>query len=166
MDFKRGLFLISLAVAGLSLVVSFSLARQVLPALATLLPLGAMVWARKPSFSWLATCSLVGFTGLSTAGIVLGLPLIPMALASTAALVSWDLALELHSGSSLSGSSAEKLYERAHLKSLGTAVGLGVLGAGFGQWIHWQAPFVGMLALVFVALFCLDRILKNSQRQS
>ncbi len=166
MELKRYLFFISFVIAGLSLMVSFSLAGQVLPALAALLPLGAMFWARKPSLSWLATCSLVGFTGLSTAGIVLGHPLIPMVLASTAALVSWDLAPEIRSGSSLKGSIPYELYERNHLKSLGIAACLGLLGAGLGQWVHWQAPFVGMLALIFITLFCLDRILNFTQRRS
>jgi hypothetical protein len=159
---KQTLFFISLAVAGLSLMVSFYLAQQSLLALAALLPIVAMFFARQPLMAWLASCSLAGFVSLSVVAIILHLPLLPVVLASTAALASWDLALEIQSGLSLDGSSPNNLYESLHLKFLGSTVILGLLGAGISQWIHWQVPFVGLLVLVFVTLFCLGHVLNYS----
>jgi hypothetical protein len=49
-----------------------------------------------------------------------------------------------------------------HLRSLGMAVGAGLVAACAGTWIHWQAPFVVSLALVVLALYCLDRALHHA----
>jgi len=166
MDLKQRFFFICLAVAGLSLLASYYLSRRLPLVLAALLPVGAMLLARRPSMSWLAHLSLAGFTSLSAAGIVLNISLMPMVIASAAALASWDLLLEERARLSSGGFSPTRLYERLHLKSLGAALGLGLLGAGAGQWIHWQAPFLGTFVGVIFTLFCLDRAMHYSKRLS
>lgn len=166
MDLKQRLFFVCLAVAGLSLLVSFYLSHQLPLTLATLLPIGAMLLARRPSLSWLAHLSLVGFTGLSAAGILLNISLMQMVIASTAALACWDLLLENQTRFSNDGLSSTRPYESLHLKSLGAAVGLGLLGVGVGHWIHWEAPFVGVVVLVIATVFCLERAMHYAKRLS
>ena len=155
MDLKGRLFLFCLTLAGLSLAASFYLSRQLPLSLTSLLPFAGMLLARRPSLDWLAYFSLAGFVGLSAAGILLDIPLMPMAIASTSALASWDLLLESRSVTPGGRVPSNSLYTKFHLKSLGVALGLGLLGVGIGQWIHWKIPFMGMIVLVILTLFCL-----------
>ena len=117
------------------------------------------MWARRPSQSWLAHLSLAGFAGLSAIGALLDIPLIPMVIATTAALASWDLVLEMHVEFHTT-----ELYEKLHLKFLGAALGLGLLGAGVFQWIHWQLSFIVMLGLGILLLVCLNRVISFIQQ--
>ena len=156
---KQRLFFICLVVAVLSLMVNFCLFDRLILALATLLPIGSMVFAHRASLPWLAHFSLAGFVGLSTVGTLLNIPLMLMVLASIAALASWDLALEMHAESPTT-----ELYERLHLKFLGAALGLGLLGIGFGHWIHWRFPFVVMLVLCIIMLVCLNQVMNYLQQ--
>ena len=92
------------------------------------------------------------------------MPLLPMALAATSSLAGWDLLLEIHAVLSYDRFEKVDLYDSLHLKSLGAAVGLGLLGIGLGQWIHWRVPFVGMLVLVIGILFCLERVTAHARQ--
>jgi len=161
MERKQRLFFICLAVAALSLMVNFYLFDRLMLALATLLPIGSILFARRPSLSWLAHFSLAGFTGLSAVGVLLNIPLISMILACTAALASWDLVLEMQAESPTT-----ELYERLHLKFLGAALGLGLLGIGVVHWIHWRLSFVVMLMLGIIMLVCLNRVMNYLQQNT
>jgi hypothetical protein len=156
MEVKQRLFFICLAVAGLSLMVSFYLFHRLPLALAALFLVGCMLLARRRSQSWLAYFSLVGFTGISAVGIMLDIPLMPMVLASTAALAGWDLLLEMHAGFS-----STEPNDRLHLKLLGIAVGLGLFGVGIGSWIQWRVPFVVMLIIVVIIFFSLNKFMNH-----
>lgn len=166
MDLKERLFFICLTLAGLSLAASFYLNRQVPLALAVLFPVAGTFLARRPSLDWLAYFSLAGFVGLSAAGVLLDIPLIPMAIASTSALASWDLLLDSQTVAPGGGAPSTGLYTRLHLKSLGAALSLGLLGVGLSHWIHWKIPFVGMIVLVILTLFCLDHAMDYLKRLS
>lgn len=166
MDLKRRFFFICLALAGLSLASSFYLNRQLPLALAVLFPVAGMLLARRPSLEWLAYFSLAGFAALSASGILLGIPLMVMAISSSAALASWDLILESRPVAPEGSIPPTGLYVKLHLKSLGAAVGLGLLGVIAGQWVHWQVPFLGMIVLVILALFSMDRLMEYLKRLS
>jgi hypothetical protein len=154
MQRKQRLFFICLVVAGLSLMASFYLFNRLLLALAALLPVGCMVFGRRSTRTWLAHLSLASFAGLSAIGVLLKIPLIPMALASTAALAAWDFVLEMHTESP-----PTELYDRFHFVSLATALGLGLLVIGIFQRFHFRLPFGAMLVLGIVMLVCLNRIM-------
>jgi hypothetical protein len=156
MEIKQRLFFTCLAVAGLSLMVSFYLFHQLPLALAALIPVGTMLLACRRSQTWLVHLSLVGFTGLSAVGILLDIPLILMVPASTAALAGWDLLLEMHTGFSSTVPS-----DRLHLRYLGIAVGLGLFGVGIGSWIQWRVPFVVMLIIVIIIFFSLNEFIHH-----
>jgi len=158
---KRSLFFISVAVAELSLAVCFTLNDRLWLATATLLPLAGMLFAYRPAFHRLAHFSLAGFTGLSAAGVLFDLPLLPLVLAPTAALASWDLVLEMHDGSP-----ATELYERAHLQYLSAALGVGLSGVGILVWIHLRLAFIAMLALGVILLVCLNWLVMYIQRNA
>lgn len=162
MQLNRLLFWASLAVAAFSLAFGFCLVHQLWLAAAVLLPVGEMLLARHPARAGWASLSLAGFAALAAVGVVLQLPMPLMVLACTAALVSWDLLLEAHprrpgDGSAPGGSAGLRW------KSLGAVVALALLGAGFGFWVHWRIPFIGMVILVIAILFCLDRALHAIQ---
>jgi hypothetical protein len=166
MDLKGRLFFICLTVAGLILTASFYLSRQLPLSLVSLLPIAGMLLARRNSLDWLAYFSLAGFAALSAFGILLDIPLIPMAIASTSALASWDLLLESKSIAPGDRVLSSRLYTKIHLKSLGAALGLGLLGVGVGQLVYWKIPFVGMVGLVILTLFCLGHAMDYLKRLS
>ena len=125
-------------------------------------PFRIILWsAYRPIYHRLAHFSLAGFTGLSAAGVLLDLPLMPLVLAPTAALASWDLVLEMHADAS-----ATDLYERAHLQYLSAALGLGLSGVGILVWIHLRLAFIAMLALGVILVVCLNWLVKNLQRNA
>lgn len=166
MDLKTQLFYICLTVAGLSLSASFYLSRQIPLSLVSLILVASMLLARRPSLDWLAYLSLAGFAGLSAAGILLDIPLMLMAIASTSALASWDIILESRPVAPGGGVPSTGLYTKIHLKSLGAALGLGLLGVGVGQWAQWKIPFMGMIVLVILTLFCLGHAMDYLKRLS
>jgi hypothetical protein len=100
---------------------------------------------------------LGGFTILAAAGVELNTALIPMGLATCAALASWDLVLERNEQFNT------KPYEKLHLSFLGAAIGLGFFGIVIGQLIHLRLPFVGMLGVVVVTLISIDQVMKFIQ---
>ncbi len=159
MELKRALFLVCLAVAGLILMVSFYLSGQWILALASILPVGSMYYVFRSSNSIWAHLSLAGFTGLGMVGILLHMPTLVFAFATTAALASWDLVLEMQPEYPSTAN-----YERQHLRTLGMALGLGVLAVASLVWIRWQIPFGGMLALGIILLVSLNQVLSYVQR--
>ena len=162
MERKQCLFSVCLVVVVLNLTVYFYLFDRLMLALAVVLPFGSMlVYSRKPSPSWLAHISLAGFTALSAVGAILNVPLMPMAIATIAAIASWDLALEMHVEYP-----ETELYDKLHLKFLGAALGLGLLWIGFGHWIHWRFPFVVMLVLGIIMLVCLNQVMNYLQQNT
>ncbi len=160
MEPKRPLFLICLAIAGLIPMVSFYLSGQWILALASLLPVGSMYFVFRSSHSICAHISLAGFTGLGMVGILLHMPIMVFAFATTAALASWDLVLEMQPEYPATAN-----YERQHLLTLGMALGLGMLAAGSLVWIHLQIPFGGMLALGIILLVSLNQVLSYVQKE-
>lgn len=160
MNLKKRIFFICLVVASLSLGASLSLSRYPLLGLAVLVPVGGMYLAYKPKLGGLAHFALAGFSALAAAALLLEAPLLPLVVACSAALAAWDLTLESHQAGSHEGAFINPEYEKLHWKSLGLAIGLGLFGAGMGGLIRWQAPFLVVLVLILLALFCLDRALQ------
>ncbi len=154
MGLKRTVFYACLAVAGTLLVVSFYVSHQGRLALASLLPVGAMLYARRsPGILW-THISLAGFALFAAVGAVSNIPLMPMALVMVTALVSWDMALEMRTRIPTTTS-----YDSQHYKYLAIALGLGLAGSAIGQLIHARLPFVIMLGLGIFILVWMNQLI-------
>jgi hypothetical protein len=83
-----------------------------------------------------------------------------MILGTTLALASWDLMLLDHTLTSCANSSAQtiRLFENRHYQSLALALGPGLLIVIAGRMIQFEIPLGGMIVLVILAMFSLDRI--------
>ena len=157
MERRQALFFTCLASAGLILVLNFYMSGDVILAMVPLLPTGTMVYAYRRTQHLAASFSLAGFSILSAAGVVLNHALIPMGLATCAALASWDFVLEGKP------QLKTKHYEKLHLCYLGAAIGMGLLGTATGLLLHLRLPFVGMLGLVVAALISINQVMKYIQ---
>jgi DMSO/TMAO reductase YedYZ heme-binding membrane subunit len=93
--------------------------------------------------------------GVATGGLA------PWLITSAAlSLASWDLILlDIALAGSPSAPQTERL-EKAHYRSLGLALGAGLLLGLGGRLIHFHIPFIFMLVLIVLAYFSLDRLLR------
>jgi len=96
--------------------------------------------------------------GLAVSGLMLGAQVLPMISAAALSLAVWDLlALDL----ALSGQRLgehDRRYEAWHLRSLGMALGTGLLLCYVARQISFHIPFFVLLFLVAAVVFALDRI--------
>jgi len=160
MALRKALFYLCLSIFSLCLVAGFGAAGQWLLALAALAPASAMLLAQKPDRHWLSSVSLAAVVILSAAGLLLGGPSLLMVLGSTAALAAWDLLNFTHA---ISGSLPDhaRQMESAHLKSLALALGSALMVITIGLTIRLHVPFIVIFPLALLALFCLDRVLRE-----
>lgn len=103
---------------------------------------------------WLASILLIIFL-LAAVGILTNLATPLMIIASTAALVWWDLT---HFGQSIvidQPLETRPLLERTHLQSLVLAISTGLILAFVGFYLNLQIPFLGTVFLVLLAVGCL-----------
>ncbi len=116
--------------------------------------------ARKWPSTWLPSVALVVSVSLAVAGLFAGVSPTLMILSTILALASWDLVLLDHSlmGASFTGTVA--LLEKRHYQSLALALGLGLLLSVTGRLLRFQIPFCGMILLVTLVLFSLERFLR------
>lgn len=123
-----------------------------------------MLLARKFPSSWLPTTSLILSTCLAAVGILSGARPFLLALGAITALASWDLAL-LENSLEAGQPQHAGLFENRHLKSLGLAIGLGLVVVGAGSAIHFSLPFGVLVLLVIFILICLDRLVDAQVHQ-
>jgi hypothetical protein len=140
------------------LAVGYALAGQWAALAAVLIALLAWLLARQGLSTWLSPAALVISVGLAAAGLFAGDSPTLMILSATLALASWDLVLLDHTLAGGSSAKTVTLLEKKHYQSLALALGLGLLAAVTGQMIRFQIPFGGMVLLVILALFSLDRL--------
>ena len=101
---------------------------------------------KKISLYWYASSFLLAFISLAAIGITLDLPTSLMILASSTALVNWDLmqfAPSPETNSSLT---------KHHLRSLTFAVLVGILMASLGANINLKIPFGLIIFLILITL--------------
>jgi hypothetical protein len=107
---------------------------------------------------WLPPLLLIASTGLAAVGLFTGVSPLAMILAATFALSSWDLVLFDHTLVGISSSQTVSILEKKHFQSLALALGLGLLVTITGRVIRFQIPFAGMVILVILVLFSLERL--------
>jgi len=120
----------------------------------------ALSWlgSRGRIFRGMNSSVLVFSTGLAAIGLLLGAGPIWMILGATFALSGWDLALFDRSLAVALPDHSTRRLETRHLRSLALALVSGALAAIAGPVIHFQIPLGGMMALVLLALFGIDRV--------
>ena len=103
---------------------------------------------------------LVVLVGLAAVGLLAGNPPVLMIFSAALALASWDLALFDRTVTDLASTSAETLtlFENSHYQNLALALGLGLSLAIGGRLLRFEIPLSGLIVLVFLALFGLDRV--------
>jgi hypothetical protein len=142
------------------LAVGYASNRQGIALVIALLILPVWLLARKRPSSMPPSVALVISVSIATVGLFAGVSSFLMILSATLALASWDLVLldQTLTGSSVSSAKAITLFENRRYQSLALALGPGLLIAVTGQMIHLQIPFIGLVLLVILALFSLDRV--------
>jgi hypothetical protein len=123
---------------------------MIVPAL--LLLVISWVFSTKRSPFWLAAISLLGYVILAAVGIVVNLSLALMIIASTIALVNWELIQFKHSTASNSQARSNSALENYHLRSLALAASSGLALALFSSFINLQLPFGVVALLVLIAI--------------
>ncbi len=158
---KRVLFLISLAIAGITPSVSFALSGRLYFSILPLLFLGFMLYSHRSSKPLLAHISLAGFSIIFGIGVFLNTSLVVMVIAMAAGLASWDLVLEIQSKYPTT-----LKYERSHLQCLGIAFGLGLLCVGAFHLLQFRLPFGVMLVLGIVMLVSINQFITYVQKRT
>jgi hypothetical protein len=104
--------------------------------------------------------ALAASVSIGAAGLLTGAPSFLMILGVALALASWDLVLwdQILTDNSISSTQTMALLEARHYQSLALALVPGLLIALAGPLIHVQLPFMGLVLLVILALFSLDRV--------
>jgi hypothetical protein len=99
-------------------------------------------------------------------GLLVGATPALMILGTTLALAGWDLILldQTLTRCANSSATANSLFEQRHYQSLALALGLGGLIVAAGRMIHVEIPLGGMILLVILAMFSLDRIWRKAVR--
>jgi hypothetical protein len=158
MPFRKILALLSVILSTACLALGFTIVSQWGVLMAVLIPLLVWLPACKWPSTWLPTFALVVTICLAVAGLYVGSQPFSMVLAATLALSSWDLVLFDHDLPGWLSSEPIVLLEKKHYQSLGLALGLGLVGAAAIRMIRFQIPFCGLVLLVILAFFSLDRI--------
>ncbi len=125
----------------------------------------AWVLARRWRSPGLATTALILSVAVAVAGLLAGASPYLMMPGVALALASWDLTMFEVARNDRASVQAFTPLERKHYWSLALAVGTGLLAAVAGRLVHLQIPFIGMAALALLALFSLDRIWRNVEKE-
>jgi len=158
MALRKIFFIICLVASVFCLAGGYGLAGQWPGVVMSILTGFAWLLARKYPTVWLPLTCLVASVGLAVVGLLTGLPPWLMICGSGIALMVCDLLfLDVALGSNEPGEQTRR-YEINHLQSLALALGLGLSGAFLGHWLHFQVSFFGVLFLVVLAVFGLDRV--------
>jgi len=125
-----------------------------------LLTLPLWLLARKRPVTVPPSVALATSVCIGAAGLLTRAPSVLMILGAALALASWDLVLwqQTLTDNSISSAQTIALLETRHYQSLALALAPGLLIAITGPLIRVQLPFMGLVLLVILALFSLDRV--------
>lgn len=118
-------------------------------------PVALMVWAvmRKRSSFVSSSALLLGLVVLTAMGVLMDLPVYLMLIASTMALVGWDLEHYIWRGAEgLPQQNATHSFDWHHLRQLALAVSTGLIFASLGTLISLKLPFWGVVLLALAAV--------------
>jgi hypothetical protein len=157
-------FLIAIA-ASACLVAAFWAAGRRVEACAAVLPGLLFCLDGKLRRPWVATVSLVCAVVSAAAALLLGAPAFPAVLGAALSLAAWDLAGFTRAAGGDESPHAVRRLQARHSLSLVQAIGLGVALAAAGVFLYLRIPFVVMLVLAALDLFCLGRVHRILSRE-
>jgi hypothetical protein len=158
MPFRKILALLSVILSTACLVLGFISVGQWEALAVALMTLSVWLPACKWPSNWLPSFALIISISLAAMGLYAGSQPFWTMLAATLALSSWDLVLFDHSLTNSLFEAPLALLEMKHYQNLGLALGLGLLGIAAIRMLHVQIPFGGLVLLVILAFFSLERI--------
>jgi hypothetical protein len=120
------------------------------PALIVLVSVGVFA-NQRPAF-WMAAVALVGSVILAAVGIALDVSPVLMVIASTSALVSWELFHFKHGTTRSAPPQSSSTLENYHLRSLAAAASAGLIFALLTMLVNLQLPFGIVALLVLIAI--------------
>lgn len=123
---------------------------QILPGLLVLLFMG--IFRKKLKVVWSSSSYLLAFVVLAAIGVIIGVSVMLMILACTAALASWDL---WHLEQDLDGNTCSKSsasFQQYHLRSLAFASSTGLVLAILSANISLHLTFGAIIPLVLIAV--------------
>ena len=123
---------------------------QILPALLVIVIF--WIFTRKLPGLWPASSVLLAIVLLCAIGIIVQLQLMPMLVACTAALVTWDLTLFGQDRITTPILASTPLFERKHLQSLVLVASTGLLLAWGGSNLNFRLPFIIIVLLALLAI--------------
>ena len=115
------------------------------------------VYPIKSSLDWRPPVCLIMATALSAAGVMSGASFGLMMIGSISALAAWDILL-LNENEINPNNLQNTRYIADHLKLLFFVLGLAALIIGLGQFGSVQLPFILMIFLIALILFCLEQV--------
>jgi hypothetical protein len=158
MALRRVFFIVCLVASVFCLAGGYGIAGQWPGVVMAILTGFAWLLARKYPTVWLPLTCLVASVGLAVVGLLTGSPPWLMICGSGIALAACDLLfLDVALGSNVLGKQTRH-YEINHLQLLALALGFGLSGIFLGRWLHLQVSFLGVVILVALAVFGLDRV--------
>ncbi len=158
MPLRKVLAFLSVILSAACLALGFIMVGQWAALLAAIITFLFWLPAWKWPATWLPSFALIVSLSLAAVGLCTGSQPIPMVLAATLDLSSWDLVLFDHNLANVQSVESVALLEKKHYESLGLALGLGLLVTIVIRMIRFQIPFGGLVLLVILAFFSLDRI--------
>jgi len=160
MSVRRSLIFLCPVISAACLATGYAMTGQGVAVVIALLTLPLWLLARQRPATVPPSVALAASVSIGATGLLTGAPSFLMILGATLALASWDLVLwdQTLTDNSISSAQTLALFETKHYQSLALALAPGLLIAIAGPLIHVQLPFMGLVLLVILALFSLDRV--------
>ncbi len=157
---RKSLIFLCPAISAACLAAGYAVTGQGIAAVMALLTLPLGLLARKRPATVPPSAALAASVSIAAAGLLTRAPSVLMILGAALALASWDLVLweQTLTDNSISSAQTIALLETRHYQSLALALAPGLLIAITGPLIRVQLPFMGLVLLVILALFSLDRV--------
>lgn len=148
-------FGIAISVSSLNLAAGFLYAGYWMVALVILPVILFMIIFWQRNLFWLGTAFLSTMLLLAAIGVLLQIPFLPMIVASTAALATWDLYLFKKDVDCITPEGAKPALIKDHITSVGLAISSGFLLAVTISYLKIKLSFGITVLIVLLTMFCL-----------
>jgi hypothetical protein len=116
--------------------------------------------------AWLNPVGLICLVALAALGVLVGAPPILMVPGAAAALAAWDLIDLERTMRGSEASSAARQFESLHVRWLLGALGTGLAIAVLGIAVSLQVPFIVLIGIIILDLYCLQRLARMVLRST
>jgi len=159
-------FWLTIAISNLSLVAGFFHAGYWMIVF-VLFPISIQLFIfRQRSFFWMGTLFLSLNLLVAVIGVIIHVSFIPLIIASTISLASWDLYLFRQDIDSINPDESKSGLIKDHLYSLGLAISSGFILAVTFSYLEFKLPFGLIVLFVLIAMVCLMISVKTLNRNN